>query len=74
MKVRYDLLFSNGIKEKVIQDATGEEHTEILQIISNSFKDNLNAVVTFGNGTNTGRLVRVSDLSQVQTEILERES
>ena len=74
MKVRYDLLFSNGIKEKVIQDATDEQHAEILRVISDSFQDDLKAVVTFGDGSWTGRLVRVSDLSQVQTEILERES
>ena len=73
MKMRYDLLFKNGVKERVIQVATEEEHGEINQIILDSFQNDSTAVITFGSGEGVGRCVRVSDLSQVQTEVLDRE-
>lgn len=71
--MQYDLLFKNGVKEKVIQDATEEQHKEVLQIIVDSFQNETAATITFGNGTGVGRYIRVSDLSQVQTEILSEE-
>lgn len=71
MKIRYELLFKSGAKEKVVQEATDEEHGGIMQIVSDSFQNDLNAVITFGDGKKAGRQVRVSDLSQVHTEILD---
>jgi hypothetical protein len=71
MKVRYDLLYKNGVKEEVIQEGTKEEHMEIIQTINDAFLNDLHAVLTFGDGEKVGRYVRVSDLSQVQNEILD---
>lgn len=73
MKVQYELLFKNGVKEKVIQTATESEHIEIIKIVQDSFKDGLQAIITFGDGSSVGRHIRVSDLSQMQTEILSEE-
>ena len=73
IKMRYDLLFKSGVKESVTQTATEPEHIEIIQIIQDSFKDDVNAFISFGDGKGIGRYIRVIDLSQVVTEILERE-
>lgn len=71
MKIKYKLLFKNGVKEEVVQVATEQEHIKIIEIVQNSFKDDLKAVITFGDGVGIGRYIRVSDLSQMETEILE---
>ena len=71
IKMRYDLLFKSGIKEKVIQSAAEAEHRELIQTVHDSLRDETEAVVTFGDGVAKGRFVRVSDLSQMETEVLE---
>ena len=74
IKMRYDLLFKSGAKESVTQTAVESEHIEIIQIVQDSFKEEQNALITFRDGTGVGRSVRVSDLSQMRTEILERDA
>ncbi|MFC4712251.1 hypothetical protein [Planococcus dechangensis] len=71
MKMKYELTYKSGQKEKVIQEATEQQHTKIIQLVSDAFQNDSTAVITFGEGKGIGKYVRVSDLSQVVTEILE---
>lgn len=71
IKMRYDLLYKSGVKERVTQTATEEEHVKIISIIQESFQNGANAFISFGDGAKTGRYIRVSDLSQMETEVLE---
>lgn len=74
MEIEYELLFKSGAKETLTQVAEEAQHIEIIQIVQDSFKEGLNSVITFGDGTGEGRYIRVSDLSQMKTTIINRDA
>ena len=73
MMMKYKLLYKNGIKEEFTQEASVGSFAEVHSIFHEAFANGLNAVVTFGDGEDIGRYIRVSDVSQLEMEILDND-
>lgn len=74
MIMKYKFLFNNGIKEEFTQEGTEKEMSEVHQVIYESFANGVNAVVTFGDGENSGRFIRLSDVSQFEMQLIDEDS
>lgn len=70
IKMKYTFMFKNGLKEEVLQDATEAEHLKVIQLVQNAFQNETKGFVSFG-GEGIGRYIRLTDLSQMETEIIE---
>ncbi|MBD8013869.1 hypothetical protein [Planococcus wigleyi] len=70
MIMKYKLLYKSGVKEEFTQEGSRESLAGVHNIFYEAFAKDLNAVVTFGDGEDSGRYIRVSDVSQFEMEIL----
>ena len=74
MKLIYEILYKNGKEDKITQEIT-EETNPHLHEINNTFeeamREDLPAVVTFGDGASGGHYIRVSDISRVKLSVQE---
>lgn len=69
MEVIYEILYKNG-KEDVITQRVTEDNVSEIEKVNNTFKYCMGAdsdgLVTFGDGTIAGYMVRVADVSRVK--------
>lgn len=74
MIMKYKILYKSGVKEEFTQEAPMESFANIHNIFHESFANGLNAIVTFGDGGDVGRYIRVADVSQLEMEIIKDDS
>ena len=66
----YTILYKNGVKETMEQQATIEDHQEICIAIENAMKDGLKGYIRFGD---VGRaiFVNVADITRITIDLKE---
>lgn len=69
MEVIYEILYKNG-KEDVITQRVKEDNISEIEGITNTFRvcmtEDVDGLVTFGDGKIDGYMVRVADVSRVK--------
>ncbi|MCM3110664.1 hypothetical protein [Lederbergia lenta] len=74
MKMFYEILYKNG-KEDTIEVDLNEETTlllrEVNETLEEAMKEDLPAVITFGDGASGGHYIRVSDICRAKISVQE---
>jgi soluble P-type ATPase len=65
MKAKYKILYKNGIEDEVVQEATEEEIKHLNETIYEALQNDVEGVITLGDGKNQGYFIRLSDVSRV---------
>ncbi|MFJ5621977.1 hypothetical protein ACIQD3_04410 [Peribacillus loiseleuriae] len=71
MKVKYKILYKNGVEDEIIQKESEKEITDISLVIYKAFENELGGVLTFGDGVSAGHYVQVADVSRVLINTIE---
>lgn len=73
MKVKFSILYKTGHQDEIIQEVTEENEVSIgrlVEIVQDGFKENMNGVITFGDGLTGGYFIRLADVSRIKVDII----
>ncbi|MGG3986975.1 hypothetical protein [Bacillus smithii] len=71
MKIQCDILFKNGVKEKIIvHNASEEEIEDFNRNVKEGFTNNTSGVLTLGDGKIETIFVRLDDVSRISMKII----
>lgn len=74
MKMKFSLLYKNGFEEDHtlnVSEENARKIESIIQVVEQSFLEDIPAHITLGDGESLGVHVRVSDLSRLKMTVVD---
>lgn len=71
MKVKFSFLYKNGKEDVVDQEGTEGEIASVVNAVEQGFREDFAGVITVGNGTVSGKFIRLSDITRLDMKLIE---
>ena len=68
MKIRYKILYRNGIEDVVsidMDDINMDDLRKITDVLERGFRENVSGIITLGNRRDSGTYIRIDDVTRV---------